>query len=205
MAEKTNLSAPTCDEEEEYNLRASAASSYGSEDLKESHSKKRANDCSEILPCDAKKPFSRKEADDISLLVKGNNIEEVELEENKQLIVSFKKELEENKQVLLSLKKEQEEDEKLSRDSEETLLGQTFEGSSSLVQALVCLGVDEQELKRKWDKASLEIRKSINHKCKLLKAKEMDKLLRKNDIMQSICSMLVKAEEEEEEEDKASI
>ncbi|CAN8323392.1 unnamed protein product [Cochlearia groenlandica] len=56
--------------------------------------------------------------------------------------------------------------------------------------------VDEQEMKQKWDMASLETKKRINDKCKLFKATKLDILLHKVDIMHYISNTLFKEEED---------
>lgn len=65
--------------------------------------------------------------------------------------------------------------------------------NSSLVRMIASLGVDEYYVKQQWSLVSVESKKIVEEKYKLLQAKELEFVLEKTKFLNEVASMFVEA------------
>ncbi|EOA19190.1 hypothetical protein CARUB_v10007869mg [Capsella rubella] len=77
-------------------------------------------------------------------------------------------------------------------DEEVVILGGDTEmfDKSFVVRSIARLGVDESSVKERWRKVSVETKKRIEEKLKLVEAKEFDLLLQKSVIVNEVASAI---------------
>ncbi|XP_023634442.1 probable transcription factor At1g44810 isoform X2 [Capsella rubella] len=80
----------------------------------------------------------------------------------------------------------------VGEDEEVVILGGDTEmfDKSFVVRSIARLGVDESSVKERWRKVSVETKKRIEEKLKLVEAKEFDLLLQKSVIVNEVASAI---------------